>query len=135
MKYMLLIYNDEKVIGSLQAEGKFDSLMRDCFDHVDVLARQGKFLDAQQLDLASTAKSVRVRGGKVTALDGPFAETKEVLGGFNIIEADSMEEAIEIASHFPWAQTGTVEVRPIRDINTVRENVHTGQAAWAKQGA
>jgi hypothetical protein len=132
MKFMLLIYNDEKVVESLQSNGKFDGLMRDCFDHVDVLARQGKFLDAQQLDLASTAKSVRVRNGKVSALDGPFAETKEVLGGFNLIEADSMEEAVEIASHFPWAQTGTVEVRPVRDINMVRENVHTGQAAWAE---
>ncbi|HEX4682980.1 MAG TPA: YciI family protein [Gemmatimonadaceae bacterium] len=128
---MLLIYNDEKVVESLQTDGKFDGMMRDCFDHVDALARNGKFLEAQQLEAASRAKSVRVRNGQVTAVDGPFAETKEVLGGFNLIEADSMEEAVEIASHFPWAQTGTVEVRPVRDISMVRENVHTGQAAWA----
>ena len=131
MKFMLLVYNDETVVESLQAEGKFDGLMRECFDHVDVLAQKGKFLEAQQLDLSSTAKSVRVRNGKVSAVDGPFAETKEVLGGFNVIEADSMDEAVEIASHFPWAQTGTIEVRPIRDIMRVRTNVHTGQAAWA----
>src|SRR3954468_4557656 len=132
MKFALLIYNDETVIDTLQADGKFDGMMRECFDHVDELAEQGKWLGAQQLEPASKAKSVRVRNGKVTALDGPFAETKEVLGGFNLIEADSMEEAVEIASHFPWAQTGTVEVRPVRDINMVRENVHTGQAAWAE---
>jgi hypothetical protein len=133
MKFAMLIYNEEKVIESLQADGKFDGMMRDCFDHVDELAEKGKWLGAQQLDSASTAKSVRVRNGKVSALDGPFAETKEVLGGFNIIEADSMEEAVEIASHFPWAQVGTVEVRPLRDLGAVKFNVHNGQAAWADQ--
>jgi hypothetical protein len=130
MKFALLIYNEEQVVDSLQAEGKFDGMMRECFDHVDELAEQGKFLGAQQLASASTAKSVRVRQKRVTVLDGPFAETKEMLSGFNIIEAESMEEAVEIASHFPWAQVGTVEVRPLRDINLVKSNVRGGQAAW-----
>jgi hypothetical protein len=133
MKFALLIYNEENVVDSLQADGKFDGMMRECFDHVDELAGQGKFLGAQQLESASKAKSVRVRNGKVTATDGPFAETKEMLSGFNIIEAESVEEAIEIASHFPWAQVGTVEVRPLRDINAVKSNVHSGRAAWAAQ--
>jgi hypothetical protein len=128
---MMLIYNEENVIESLQAEGKFDGMMRECFEHVDQLAEQGKWLGAQQLESTSKAKSIRVRNGRVTTLDGPFAETKEMLSGFNIIEAESMEEAIEIASHFPWAQVGTVEVRPIRDIGVVKSNVHSGRAAWA----
>jgi hypothetical protein len=131
MKFALLIYNEEDVVESLQAEGKFDGMMRECFDHVDELAEKGKFLGAQQLESTSKAKSVRVRKGKATVTDGPFAETKEMLAGFNIVEADSIEEAIEMASHFPWAQVGTVEVRPLRDITVVKSNVHNGRAAWA----
>lgn len=131
MKFALLIYNEESVIDSLQADGKFDGMMRECFDHVDQLAERGRFLGAQQLESSSKAKSVRMRKGRVMILDGPFAETKEMLSGFNIIEAESMEEAIEIASHFPWAQVGTVEVRPLRDINAVKSNVHSGRSAWS----
>jgi hypothetical protein len=89
-------------------------------------------VQAQQLELSSTAKSVRVRNGKATATDGPFAETKEVLGGFTLIEAESMDEAVEIASHVPWARVGTIEIRPVRDINVVKSNVRSGQAAWEK---
>src|SRR4051812_44219119 len=108
MKFALLIYNEETVVESLQSDGTFDGMMRECFDHVDTLAEQGKWLGAQQLESVSTAKSVRIREGRRAVRDGPFAETKEMLSGFNIIEADSMEEAIEIASHFPWAKVGTV---------------------------
>jgi hypothetical protein len=61
---------------------------------------------------------VRIRNGRQTTLDGPFAETKEVLGGFNLIEADNIDEAVRMAAEFPWAQTGTIEVRPVRDIET-----------------
>ena len=71
------------------------------------------------LEDASTAKSVRIRNGRQTTLDGPFAETKEVLGGFNLIEADNIDEAVRMAAEFPWAQTGCIEVRPVRDIETV----------------
>ncbi len=131
MKFALLIYNEENVINSLQVDGKFDGMMRECFHHVDQLAERGKWLGAQQLESTSKAKSVRVRNGKVTTLDGPFAETKEMLSGFNVVEAESMEEAIEIASHFPWAQVGTVEVRPLRDLDVVKSNVQSGRSAWA----
>jgi len=67
---------------------------------------------------------VRIRNGKTKVTDGPFSEAKEVLGGFNLIEARDMDEAIQIAAEFPWAQTGCVEVRPVRDIETVRRRVH-----------
>jgi hypothetical protein len=75
---------------------------------------------------------VRIRQGRLTVTDGPFAEAKEVLGGFNLIEADTIEEAIEMAATFPWAQTGCVEVRPVRDIGAVRARVFASDAAAAQ---
>ena len=122
MKFMLLIYNDQSLLEALPKE-EFDSRMRHCLAHADVLKDEGKLLDSQILAAPSAAKSVRIRGGRQTTLDGPFAETKEMIAGFNVIEAESMDEAVRIASEFPWAQTGCVEVRPIRDIETVRERV------------
>ena len=75
------------------------------------------------LESPSTAKSLRNRKNRMTITDGPFTETKEVLAGFNLIEAESMEEAVRIAAEFPWARTGCVEVRPVRDIGAVRKRV------------
>jgi hypothetical protein len=77
------------------------------------------------------AKSVRIRRGRSIATDGPFAEAKEVLGGFNLIEAKDMDEAIRIASEFPWARTGCVEVRPVEDIEAVRRRVGASPAPTA----
>jgi hypothetical protein len=76
------------------------------------------------LEGAETAKSVRIRNGRTKVMDGPFSEAKEVLGGFNLIEAKDMDEAVEIAKEFPWTATGCVEVRPVRDIETVRRRVN-----------
>jgi hypothetical protein len=77
----------------------------------------------QQLEPPTQARAVRVRGGKTSILDGPFAETKEVLAGYNLIEADSMQEALRIAQEFPWTRFGCIEVRPVADIGLVRRNV------------
>ncbi|HBK45565.1 MAG TPA: hypothetical protein DDZ67_03855, partial [Xanthomonadaceae bacterium] len=74
------------------------------------------------------ARSVRIRDGRTHVSDGPFAETKELLGGFNLIEADSLEQAVEIAATFPWAKTGCVEVRAIRDLDAVRRRVGAAAA-------
>lgn len=128
MKFMLLIYNDGSLLDALPA-GQFDAEMRDCLSHADQLRRDGRLLESQMLESTSTARSVRVRNGRMTAVDGPYAEAKEVLGGFNLIEARDMEEAVEIASHFPWVRTGCVEIRPVRDIEAVRQRV--GAAASA----
>lgn len=128
MKYMLLIYLDPQKMDALP-EGKFDSMMRDCLTHADELQSEGKLMESQMLEEPSTAKSVRIRAGRVTTTDGPFAEAKEVLGGFNLIDADSMEEAVRIAASFPWASTGCVEVRPVRDIGTVRHRVFAGHTS------
>jgi hypothetical protein len=122
MKFMLLIYNDPNSIDAL-APAEFDATMRGCLEHADELRGKGRLLDSQMLDAASTAKSVRIRKDRKTILDGPFAETKELLAGFNLIEADSMDEAVRIAESFPWVKTGCVEVRPVVDIGAVRQRV------------
>ena len=130
MKFMLLIYIDPELLDSLP-EPEFDARMRDCLTHVDELREQGYVLDSQQLEEPSTARSVRVRQGRQTTFDGPYAEAKEVLGGFNLIEAKDMDEAVRIASEFPWTRIGCVEVRPVRDLNVVRRKVGHSSATSA----
>lgn len=127
MKFILLVYNDPAALDALPA-GDFDSKMRDCFAHADELKHHGRLLESQMLEDASSAKSVRIRHGRQTTLDGPFAETKEVLGGFNLIEAENIDEAVRMAAEFPWAQTGCIEVRAVRDIETVRRRVSADEA-------
>ncbi len=122
MQFLALIYNDDSLLEALP-QGEADSMMRNCFAHADQLRDSGRLLDSQQLDAASAAKTVRIRNGRTTIVDGPFAETKEILGGFNLIEADSMEEAVELASKFPWANTGCVEIRAVKDLDAVRRAV------------
>lgn len=122
VKFMLLIYNDQSLLEALPKE-EFDSRMRHCLAHADDLKDEGKLLDSQILAAPSAAKSVRIRGGRQTTLDGPFAETKEMIAGFNVVEADSIDEAVRMAAEFPWARTGCVEVRPIIDFDDVRKQV------------
>src|SRR5213083_984522 len=116
MKFMLLIYNDPELLDAMPA-GEFDGKMRDCLMHADELQEQGCLLESQQLEEAATAKSVRIRKGRQTVIDGPFTET----------------EAVRIAAEFPWAHTGCVEVRPVRDIGAVRERVMGASGAEARR--
>jgi hypothetical protein len=122
MKFLLLIYNDDALLEALPA-GEADAMMRGCLAHADELRGEGHLLDSQQLEPPATAKALRIRNGRLAVVDGPFAETKEHLGGFNLIEAADIDEAIRIAAEFPWARTGCVEVRPIRDLAGVRRRV------------
>jgi hypothetical protein len=122
MKYLVMIYSDESLLGALP-EGEFDTMMHGCFMHADELQRDGCLLGSQQLEGPATAKTIRVRNERVSVVDGPFAETKEYLGGFNLIEAENMDEAVRIASEFPWSRTGAIEIRPVRDMNAVRRRV------------
>jgi hypothetical protein len=122
MKFLLMVYTDPALLEALP-EGEFESMMRGCLQHADDMQASGKLLDYQQLELPATARSVRTRGGKVAITDGPFAEAKEVFAGFNLIEAESMDEAVRIAQEFPWTRTGSIEVRPVRDIGEVRRRV------------
>ena len=122
MQFLLLVYIDDTLLNTLQ-QGEFDRLMKGCFEHADALQAQGTLLGSQQLEAPTTGKAVRVRQGRSTVLDGPFAETKEVLAGFNLIEADSLEDAVRIAHEFPWTAFGCIEVRPVRDMGAVRQRV------------
>src|SRR3954464_12209084 len=122
MKFIVLIYNDNQLLDEMPAP-VFDSTMRDCLSKADRMKADGNLLDSQMLESPSTAKSIRVRNGRTITTDGPFAETKEVLGGFHPLEARDMDEALEIAKSFPWSASGCVEVRPVRDINDVRRRV------------
>jgi hypothetical protein len=129
-KFAVLIYTDESLMEDLP-EGEFDHRMRHCLGYADDLRAKGQLLDSQMLEEPKTAKSMRVRKGRRTIVDGPFTETKEMLAGFNLIEAEDMDEALRIAAEFPWAETGCVEVREIRDIGAVRERVGSQSAVSA----
>ena len=122
MQFLLLIYSDDEMLEALP-DGEFDTRMNHCFKNADDLRDKGTLIESQQLEDASSAKSVRIRNGKLSVIDGPFAETKELLGGFNLIEAADYDEAVRIAATFPWTETGCVEVRAIRDIDAVRARV------------
>lgn len=122
MKYLVLIYNDPELVDALPAE-RFGSMMRDCIAKADGMRQEGTLLESAMLQKPATAKSVRVRNGRRTETDGPFAEAKEVLMGFNLIEAENMDEAMRMAAGFPWASVGCVEVRPVEDFARVREQV------------
>lgn len=122
MQFLMMIYSDAELLEALPP-GEFDERMRGCIAHADELRAEGRLLDSRQLEAPASAKSFRVRNGRTAVMDGPFAETKEYLAGFNLIEADSMEEALRIAQAFPWASTGCIEVRPVRDFEAVRRRV------------
>jgi hypothetical protein len=122
MQFLMMVYTDTALMDAVH-EGEYDTMMRGCFEHADELQAEGKLLGSQQLESAVTARTIRTRNGRTSVVDGPFAETKEMLAGFNILEADSLEEAVRIASEFPWSRTGSIEVRPIRDMNAVRRRV------------
>jgi hypothetical protein len=122
VKFMLLIYNDHSLLGALLPR-QADAMMRECLEHADDLRQEGRLIESQMLEGTETAKSVRIRNGRTRVTDGPFSEAKEVLGGFNLIEAQDMNEAVRIAEEFPWVQTGCVEIRPVRDIGAVRQRV------------
>jgi hypothetical protein len=121
-QYLLLVYTDENLLAELPA-AEYDAHMRACLTHADELHAQGRLLGFQQLEPTTAAKSVRIRAGKTRVLDGSFAETKEMLAGFNLVEADSIEEAVRLAEALPWARYGCIEVRPVRDVAAVRRRV------------
>ena len=131
MKFILLIYNEDAALDTLPP-GRFDSMMKDCLTHADELRAEGHLIESQQLEGVKTAKTVRIRNDRQTVVDGPFTETKEVLGGFNIIEAADMDEAVRIAATFPWASTGSVEVRQVRDFSAVRAHFGVPEPAFMK---
>lgn len=115
MKYLLMCCHEEKKWDSM-SKSECDAVMEETMAYCEALKKSGHFLEAEQLEPIQTAMSVRVRNGKLSVTDGPFAETKEQLGGFFLISARDLNEAIQVASKFPSVRFGTMEVRPVRDL-------------------
>ena len=116
MKYLCLIYSEEKKRGSMSKE-EAEALMREYFAFTDSIRETGHYLGGEALQPVQTAKTVRIRNGKLVATDGPFAETKEQLGGFYLVDAGDLNEAVHVASRIPSARLGCVEVRPIMEFD------------------
>ena len=112
MKYMLLIYADEQAWTEPEREHCYGESTELCH----ALKTSGQYLAASPLQPVSTATSVQVRDGKRLITDGPFAETREQLGGFFMVDAKNLDEAIDIAGRIPGARKGTVEIRPVLEI-------------------
>ena len=112
MKYMLLIYHDEQGWNKL-TEAEREQIYLEYRQLIQDLQSKGQYVAGDQLQLTGTASSVRVRDGKQLVTDGPFAETREQLGGFFMIEATNAEEARRIAGRIPSARMGTIEIRPV----------------------
>ena len=115
MKYLCLAYEEEKKLNDL-SQGEWDSLRRETLAYVEILRKSGHLVLTNALQSARKAATLRVRSGKVSVIDGPYAETKEQLGGFFLIEAKDRDEAIEVASRWPSARLGSIEVRPIEEV-------------------
>ena len=115
MKYLCLVYAEEQKLDAL-SKGEFDALVDESLDYMDVLQESGHHIASNALQPVRTATTVRIRGGKVFTTDGPFAETKEQLGGFFLIEASDLNDALRMASKFPAAHLGCIEVRPVREM-------------------
>jgi hypothetical protein len=115
MKYLCIVYHNEKVLDGM-SETENQMLVDDSLDYEDVLRRRGHFVTASALQHVHTAASVRVRNGKISVTDGPFAETHEQIGGFILIEAKDLNEAIQVAAGIPPARLGGVEIRPIKEL-------------------
>ena len=118
MKYMLLIYLDEKAL----SEGERNECYVESAELAQDIHKNGLYLTAAPLHPTLTATSVRVREGKQLVTDGPFAETREQLGGFFMIDAANLDEAISIAARIPGARRGTVEIRPVMEVPGLPES-------------
>jgi hypothetical protein len=108
MKYLCLVYGEEDKIGAMDAE--------ECLSYDDTVRASGYCIASESLQSVATATTVRVRNGRLSVSDGPFAETKETLAGFYLIEARDLNEAIQLAGKIPPARVGCIEVRPIRSL-------------------
>jgi hypothetical protein len=114
MKFLCLAYEAEAIFHDM-SEADWHGLRRETLDYVESLSERGHLIDARPLPSATKARTVRVRAGERSVTDGPFAETKEQLGGYFLIEARDLDEAVEIAAAWPSARLGTIEVRPIEE--------------------
>jgi hypothetical protein len=115
MKYLCLVYGEYSALRGL-SEQDATALTEECLDYDDALRKSGHLIVAEALEPVAAAKTVRVRGGKPALTDGPFAETKEQLLGFIMIEAPNHADAIGVAVRSPMARLGSIEVRPVKEL-------------------
>jgi hypothetical protein len=116
IKYLCLIYDEEKKRDAM-SKSESEAIMGEYFAFTEGIQKSGHFLGGEALQPVQTAMTVRIRNGQMSTTDGPFAETKEQLGGFYLINARDLNDAIQVASRIPAARLGSVEVRPIREFN------------------
>lgn len=114
MKYLCLAYEAEETFHAL-SRAEWDALRDETIAYVESLQRSGQLIHTNALQSARTAATLRVREGKLTVTDGPFAETKEQLGGFFLIDVRDFDEAVQIAAKWPGARFGDIEVRPVEE--------------------
>jgi hypothetical protein len=112
MKYLLLVYLEEGAMNEAERQECYVESTRLAQD----LQSSGQYLDASPLHPVATATSVRIRNGKPAVTDGPFAETREQLGGYYLVDAGNLDEAINIAARIPAARVGTIEIRPVMEL-------------------
>lgn len=125
MQYMMLVYLDEQAL----SEAERESCYRESTQLAQELSASGHYLAAAPLQPTSTATSVQVRDGKRLVTDGPFAETREQLGGYFLIEASDLDEAIAIAARIPIARRGTIEIRPVVELTGLPPQPQAGRLA------
>jgi hypothetical protein len=123
MKYLCLVYGEEKALDAL-SQGEMEALIDQSLAYDDVLRKGGHYLESAALEHIKAAKTVRLRNRRIAITDGPFAETKEQLLGFILIDAIDIDEAVQLAAKIPMASTGSIEVRPVLDL----EPLQTGRA-------
>lgn len=114
MKYLCLVYEDEQVQNAMTREER-EAAMGEYMVLGEELERGGRLLAGEELQPVAAATTVRIRNGRVTVTDGPFAETREQLGGFFLVEARDLNEALQLAQRIPAARTGSIEVRPVAE--------------------
>ncbi|WP_435105594.1 YciI family protein [Arhodomonas sp. AD133] len=115
MKYVALVYYDENIMKAM-SQSEWDALNQECMAGVENLQAKGHYLGGEPLQPVETATTVRVRNSQMSTTDGPFAETKEQLAGFYLLDARDLNEAIQLAGRIPPARYGSVEVRPVREL-------------------
>ena len=132
MKYLCLVYYSEEKMQQF-SQDEWDALNRECIECVAGLTASGHFIDGAPLQSTVMATTLRVRDGEAMITDGPFAETKEQLAGFYMLDARDLNEAIRLAEKIPPARYGSVEIRPVRELQA-QGNALVGQEAQGQEG-
>jgi hypothetical protein len=120
MKFMFAIYHDENVLDAMP-EQEMQSLVDSAIEYAEEIRRSGHYIASDALQRGQTGRTIRVRAGKVSTIAGPFAETREQLGGFFLIEAKDVDEACAIAARFPPARIAVIEIRPVQELKHSRD--------------